>query len=121
MTNGEKITQIIKVDSEHCLNISCENGVVSICIAEDFWNKEYNQPILQTHSSSLEKGARIVSAVADLISKSEDSMPLYDEYVTVANDLRQMYKDASIKFDGAYDDGYECGYNQAVIDCFEEN
>ena len=101
---------------EYCIKI--ENQLDAIDYAIGRLSKEYNQP---THSSSLEKGARIVSAVADLISKSEDSMSLYDEYATVANDLRQMYRDASIKFDGAYDDGYECGYNQAVIDCFEEN
>lgn len=116
MTNGERILQILKVDSDDYIDLGCVDNVVTLQTTKDFWDGKYSQKLPCLSTSSLEKGARIIKSVCEVINKSDEGKALVEEYSKVVDDLRNMGRDVCIKVDGAYEDGYEHGYHQAKVD-----
>lgn len=116
MTNGERILQILDINSDDYIDLGCADGVVTLQTTEDFWNREYSQKLPYLSTSSLVKGARIVESVGEVIKDKDEASTLVEEYNKVADDLRNMNRDVCLKVDGAYEDGYEHGYHQAEVD-----
>lgn len=46
MTNGERIQTILDVDRD-CTEVHGENGTMTFTVTQDWWNAEYNEPVIR--------------------------------------------------------------------------